>query len=57
MIKVAASESAENAALLTQWANKYIAITEEALSLLDAQAVASIKDDLVARLNKSGLSL
>jgi phenol hydroxylase P1 protein len=57
VIKVAASESAENAALLTEWANKYITITEDALSQLDAEAVASIKEDLVARLNKSGLSL
>jgi phenol hydroxylase P1 protein len=57
VIKVAASESAENAALLTEWANKYITITEDALSQLDAEAVASIKEDLVARLNKSGLSV
>jgi len=57
VIKVVASESVENEALLTQWANKYISITEEALSQLDAEAVASIKEDLVVRLNKSGLSL
>lgn len=57
IVKTAASESSENAALLTEWANKYIAITQEALSGLDAEAVASVKNDLVARLNKSGLSL
>jgi phenol hydroxylase P1 protein len=57
IVKTVVSESSENEVLLTEWANKYIAITEDALSPLDAEAVASVKEDLVARLNKSGLSL
>jgi len=57
IVKVSAAESNENKELLTAWANKYIDITVEALSALDKDAVSSIKEDVVARLNKSGLSL
>jgi len=57
IVKVCACESPENAALLTTWANKYIDITVDALSPLDKDAVSSIKEEVVARLKKSGLNL
>jgi phenol hydroxylase P1 protein len=57
IVKVVSSESEENKALLTKWINKYINITQEALSSLDPKAVTLVKNNLVERLNKSNLSL
>jgi len=57
IVKVTANESTENKKLLTTWASKYIDITVDALSPLDKDSVSSIKEDVIARLNKSGLNL
>ena len=63
-IKVAAAESEENKALLNDWCKKYIDIAQAALTPLAQKivsnpedAIAQVKADLVARLNKNGLSL
>ncbi|WP_324172135.1 hypothetical protein [Sulfurimonas sp.] len=57
IIKVCAKESSENKELLTAWTNKYLNITVDALSPLDKDTVSSIKEDVVARLKKSGLNI
>ena len=56
-VKITAAESSENTELLTSWANKYINIAVDALSPLDKDSVSSIKEEVVARLKKSGLNL
>ncbi len=57
IVKVCASESSQNNELLTAWATKHIDIASEALSLLDKDGVSSVKEDVIARLKKSGLNL
>jgi len=56
-VKVSAAESVENTEILTMWSKKYIDIMVDALSTFDKDTVTSIKEELVARLNKSGLNL
>ncbi|WP_072682098.1 hypothetical protein [Arcobacter sp. LA11] len=63
-IEVASSESEENAQLLSSWAIKYIEIMEEATLALaknivenPTSTVATIKENLINRLNKNGLKV
>ncbi len=63
-IEIAASESEENTQLLSSWATKYIAVMEEttlalAKNIVDnpTSTVATIKENLINRLNKNGLKV
>ncbi len=63
-IKVAAAESEENKEILNAWCKKYIDIAVEAITPLAQKTVSnpdevveSLRDILVVRLNKNGLSL
>lgn len=63
-VAIASAESSENCELLNTWAKKYILIAEEATLCLAKNLVSNpeevvneIKENLINRLNKNGLSL
>lgn len=63
-LNIAISESVENKEVINNWVNKYIPIVEKATlplakNLVDTpeETVSLIKEELVSRLNKNGLTL
>lgn len=65
LMKVTAAESPENAALLSQWTQRWLARLEPAITLIAslgfgdqvAEQVMAVKQDLIARLAKNGVKV
>ncbi len=61
VVKITASKSDANKELLTQWTTKYMALADEAVAPLakfsDDDVLVSVKQNLVDRLSKNGISL